>query len=79
LLYHRMRDVLFRELSFSSYLPFGNALQRVWLAYLEKGPPADGFVSDEWIERIIKLYRDDNTRLADEYHLPLKAYGYPLN
>ncbi|NPU86171.1 MAG: hypothetical protein HPY65_16965 [Syntrophaceae bacterium] len=77
--YHRFRDGFFRCIPLSRYAPFGNALKRVWADYLEKGPPADGFMSDAWRKRIIELYRDDNSGLASEYGLPLRDHGYPMD
>jgi hypothetical protein len=77
--YHRFRDGFFRNTSFSRYLPFGKTLKKGLASYLQKGPPADGFMSAAWRERIIELYQDDNSRLAREYDLPLGAHGYPLN
>lgn len=77
--YHRFRDGFFRDVPFSRYLPFGKALRGLWANYLEKGPPADGFMSDTWRDRIIELYREDNVRLARDYGLPLKDHGYPVS
>jgi len=76
--YHRFRSSFFRDVSFSRYLPGGARLKRAWLKFLESGPPADGFMSDDWREKIAVLYREDNSRLAEAFGLSLDRYGYPL-
>jgi hypothetical protein len=79
LAYHRFRDGFLRDVSLSRYLPFGKALKGRLTSYLEKGPPAGGFVSAAWRDRITELYRDDNRALARDYGLPLRDHGYPLD
>jgi hypothetical protein len=53
-------------------------LKQMWLQFLEAGPPADGFMSDYWREKIAELYQEDNSRLAEAFGLPLERYNYPL-
>ena len=77
--YHKIRNSFFKGVSFSQYLPGGKRLKQVWLKYLEGGPPAHDFMSDYWRSRIVELYREDNSKLALEYGLPLKHYGYPMS
>jgi hypothetical protein len=76
--YHRFRSWFLRGKSFSYHLPFGAAFTRVWYDFLERGAPADGFMSDYWRNKIIELYKEDNTKFAKEYHLRLKEYAYPV-
>lgn len=76
--YHRFRSGFFRDVSLSGFLPGGKHIKRLWTKFLEAGPPADGFMSDEWKEKIAALYREDNTRLAEAFGLPLERYRYPL-
>ena len=33
---------------------------------------------EEWKQRITKLYAESNTRLSEEFDLPLKKYSYPI-
>ncbi len=78
LTYHKFRSSFFHGVSLSQYLPGGKRLKNMWLKYLEGGPAAGGFMSDHWRNKINELYRGDNTKLALEYGLPLKQYGYPM-
>jgi len=76
--YHQLRSLFLRDVSFCHPLPLEAAFMRIWRNFLEKGAPADGFMSDYWRDKIVELYKGDNTKLATEYHLPLKEYGYPV-
>ena len=76
--YHQVRSLVLRDVSFRHRLPFEAALRRMWWNFLEGGAPADGFMSDYWRNKIVELYKEDNTKLATEYCLPLKEYGYPV-
>lgn len=76
--YHKFRSSFLRDVSFSRYLPGGKRLKRMWMKFLEAGPPADGFMSQDWKDKITALYREDNTRLAEAFGLPLERYQYPL-
>ena len=76
--YHQFRTLFLRGRSLGGRLPFGAGLRRIWRRFLEGGPPADGFVSDAWRNRIVELYREDNMKLAKEYHLPLRELNYPM-
>jgi hypothetical protein len=50
----------------------------MWQNFLEKGGPANGFMFDHWRNKIIELYKEDNLKLSQDYHLSLKDYGYPV-
>jgi len=76
--YHQFRTHFFWGRSLSRYLPFGAALSRMWRNFLAKGPPTSDFMSDHWRNKIIELYSEDNSKLAQEYDLPLREYGYPV-
>lgn len=76
--YNKFRNWFFWNRSISNYLPFGKTLKRSLFSYLEKGKPVDGVMSDKWKDRIVELYKEDNTKLAMEYDLPLAEYGYPI-
>lgn len=76
--YNQFRTHFFWGKSLGRYLPFGATLSRMWRNFLSKGPPASDFMSDYWRNKIIELYREDNSKLAQEYDLPLKEYGYPV-
>lgn len=76
--YHRLRNLFLGGRSFGHRLPLGSTLARVWNKFLEGGPPADGFMSEEWRDRIIDLYKGDNLKLARAYDLPLKELNYPM-
>ena len=76
--YHQFRSSFLRDVAISRYLPGGKQLKRMWLQFLEAGPPADGFMSDHWREKIAELYQEDNSRLAEAFGLPLERYNYPL-
>lgn len=75
--YHQFRNWFFWGRDFSWILP-GETLKRMWQRWLEGGPLAGGFMSDYWRDRIIGLYKEDNSQLAKEYNLPLKEYNYPV-
>jgi hypothetical protein len=76
--YHQFRSSFFWGRSISHYLPFGEALSRMWQNFLAKGGPANGFMPDYWRNKIIELYKEDNLKLSQDYHLSLKDYGYPV-
>jgi len=76
--YHQFRTRFLRGKSLCLPLPFEAAFMRIWRNFLEWGAPADGFVSDYWRNKIVELYKEDNTKFAEEYQLPLKEYGYPV-
>jgi hypothetical protein len=76
--YHKFRNKFFWDFSFSRYIPFGKTIKEGWLTFLERGAPADGFMSDQWKARIEELYGEENAKLAGEYNLPLRDYGYPI-
>ena len=75
--YHRFCDY-FGGRDLIQYFPV-SSIKDTWRNYLDGGPPADGFVSDIWRDRIIELYKDDNKKLKDEYGVDLRRYGYPLS
>ena len=58
--------------------PLGASFGRLWSGFLAGGRPAGGFMNDGWRRRLVQLYQEDNSRLAEEYDLPLKDYGYPV-
>lgn len=60
-----------------SYLP-GEKLKQMCRRFLEGGPPAGGFMTDYWQNKIEELYGKDNLMLMKEYNVDLKKYGYPL-
>ena len=76
--YHQFRSKFLWGRSISHYLPCGEALSRMWQNFLEKGGSANGFMSDYWRNKIIELYKEDNLKLLQDYHLSLKDYGYPV-
>ena len=76
--YHRFRSWCLPGRRLTRWVPGGGALSRMWWRHLDAGPPADGFVSEAWGARIADLYRADNSKLADEYGLPMREHGYPL-
>lgn len=76
--YHRFRSWFLRNWSISKYLPYGDRITRLWQQFLNGGAPADSFMSDYWRNKIVELYREDNSKLAKHYGLPLKEYGYPV-
>lgn len=76
--YHKLRTWFLGGRSFGHRLPFGSTWTRIWNKFLEGGPPANGFMSDEWRNRIVELYREDNMKLARAYDLPLKELNYPM-
>jgi hypothetical protein len=76
--YHQFRSMFLWGRSLSHYFPYGEALSRRWKSFLEKGGPANGFMPDYWRNRIIELYKEDNLKLSQDYHLSLKNYGYPV-
>lgn len=76
--YHQFRSLFLWGRSIRQYLPYGEALGRKWENFLEKGGPANGLMSDYWRNKIIELYKEDNLKLSEDYHLPLKDYGYPV-
>lgn len=76
--FHKLRSLFLGGRSFGHRLPLGPTLTRIWNKFLEGGPPADGFMSEEWRTRIIDLYKGDNSQLQREYDLPLKELNYPL-
>lgn len=74
--YHRLCDYFGgRDLIQSLTLP---VIKDMWRNYLDGGPPADGFMSNVWRDKIIELYKEDNKRLQDGYDVDLTRYGYPL-
>ena len=76
--YHQLRSRFLWGKSFSHRLPFEGTLRRMWCNFLQGGAPADGFMSNYWRDKIVELYKGDNAKLATEYRLPLKEYGYPV-
>jgi hypothetical protein len=76
--YNQFRSFFFWGRPISHYLPYGKALSRMWWKFLEKGGPANNFMSDYWRSKIFELYREDNLRLSQDYHLALRDYGYPV-
>lgn len=76
--YHQFRSKFLWGRSISHYFPYGEALSRMWQNFLEKGGSANGFMSDYWRNKIIELYKEDNLKLQQDYHLSLKDYGYPV-
>jgi hypothetical protein len=76
--YHQFRSRFLWGRSISRYLPYGEVLSRKWRNFLEKGGPANGFMPDYGRSRISELYKEDNLKLSQDYHLPLKEYEYPM-
>lgn len=75
--YHQFRSWFFWGWKFGRYVPH-RAVDK-WRSFLKGGSRANGFMSDKWKNKIIELYREDNTKLAKDYNLPLKKYQYPLS
>ena len=40
--------------------------------------PNGNATTTDWRNKIIELYREDNLKLSQDYHLALKDYGYPV-
>ncbi|MFC1764318.1 sulfotransferase [Planctomycetota bacterium] len=76
--YHKMRNWLFWNRSLSRCIPGGAAMKQQLFRYLESGKPYSGFVSAEWKETIASIYAEDNTKLAEDFDLPLHQYDYPV-
>lgn len=76
--YHKFRSSFLWGVPLMQYVPFGEYFSKLWWAFLKNGEPASGFMTDFWKKQIVDLYKTDNTKLAQEYNLPLKDYGYPL-
>jgi hypothetical protein len=76
--YHKFRSSFFWGRSISRIFPFGEKLKKSWENFLAGGKPIDGFMTECWREKITKLYKTDNTKLAEVYNLSLDKYGYPV-
>lgn len=77
--YHRFRNKFFWNLSLSKFVPFGKYFSAYWKHFLAQGKPLPNTIMPgDWSLKIANLYRADNTRMAAEFNLPLKQYGYPV-
>lgn len=76
--YNRFRSRFLWNVPLSHYIPGGARVRESMQRYLESGPPAEGFMSDEWRNRISALYAEDNAELARNFRVPLASYGYPM-
>ena len=74
--YAKLRGNFFPEISFGKALP--SPVRRFWRNYLEGGRRARVDLPPVWLDRISEYYSSDNRRLAERFHLPLQAYGYPM-
>lgn len=78
LTYNRFRSSFFWGVRFSGYLPGGEKLVNAFQRFLESGASAKVDIPNEWREKIVELYGEDNKALAKRYNLPLEKYGYPI-
>jgi len=76
--YHRFRSSFFWKVPLSRYFPGGHLISSMLWRFLKSGSPANVPVPNDWRNKIIELYKDGNTKIAKEYHLPLKEHGYPV-
>jgi len=57
----------------------GDYIEKVLRNYLNRGPKFDNFIQIKWQEKIVDLYKGENSALSHEYDLPLKKIGYPVS
>jgi hypothetical protein len=78
LTYNKFRTGFLWGRDLTSGLPFGGLLARWGENYLKGGETAKIALNAELKQKVHALYSQDNASLAEQFHLPLGEYGYPL-
>lgn len=76
LVYSRARKLLGQRVHVSQYVP--TYLVETFSSFLRRGRPMDVQLPARWVAELESYYRADNCRLAEDWNLPLKKFGYPL-